>query len=362
MDLSLFYLPTWREGYGTTLTAYYEEMAETVRLADALGWTRATTTEHHFHYYGGAVPNPAVLLAAWARETERIRLAPTVSLMQLRDPLKVAEDYALVDPLSGGRCDLGIARGFVPHEFAAFGIDPADVPERIAEGIEICRKFWAGEPFAHKGRFYAFDRLQPWPPAVGGALPIWNAASNSRESFVGAAERGYHLMMNHYPMGFDALREKFGWYCESWERAGRPTGGRKAMIAFMTHIADTEEQAIDEAKAALQEHAGAYGKVMRGLQWDTDYAGDVSVLLAMCEAGDWRDVFRRRTLICTPAQAAERIRRYLDLGFTEISFIARFAGLTHTQTTTTIRRISEEVLPMLGEKAAPRYGRRNAYS
>ena len=116
----------------------------------------------------------------------------------------------------------------------------------------------------------------------------------------------------------------------------------------MTHIADTEEQAIDEAKAALQEHAGAFGKVMRGEQWDTNWAGDVSVLLHMCENDDWRDVFRRRTLICTPEQAAERIQRYLDLGFTEISFIARYAGLTHDQTMTTVRRISEDVLPMLG--------------
>lgn len=348
MDLSLFYLPTWREGFGQTLTQYYEELADSIKLADRLGWTRALTTEHHFHYYGGAVPNPAVILAAWARETKNIRLAPAVSLMQLRDPLKVAEDYALVDHLSGGRCDMGVAKGFVPHEFNAFHIDQSEVPERIAEGLEICQKFWSGEPFAHAGKFFNFEKLEPWPPAVNGSLPIWNAASNSRESFNNAAERGYRLMMNHYPMSADAVAEKFGWYCESWERAGRETADREAMIAFMTHIADTEEQAIDEAKAALQEHAGAFGKVMRGEQWDTNWAGDVSVLLHMCENDDWRDVFRRRTLICTPEQAAERIQRYLDLGFTEISFIARYAGLTHDQTMTTVRRISEDVLPMLG--------------
>ena len=351
MDLSLFYLPTWREGYGQTLTRYYEEMAESIRLADDFGWTRALTTEHHFHYYGGAVPNPAIILAAWARETKNIRLAPAVSLMQLRDPLKVAEDYALVDHLSGGRCDMGVAKGFVPHEFDAFHIDQAEVPERIAEGLEICRKFWAGEPFEHSGKHFSFERLQPWPPAVNGSLPIWNAASNSKDSFVNAAERGYHLMMNHYPMSAESAAEKFGWYCETWEKAGHKTSDRKAMMAFMTHIADTEEQAIDEARAALQEHAGAFGKVMRGEQWDTDWAGDVSVLLHMCENDDWRDVFRRRTLICTPEQAAERIQRYLDLGFSEISFIARYAGLTHDQTMTTIRRISEEVLPMLGLSA-----------
>ena len=351
MDLSLFYLPTWREGYGMSLTQYYEELTESVKLADSLGWTRAMTTEHHFHYYGGAVPNPAIILAAWARETKNIRLAPAVSLMQLRDPLKVAEDYALVDHLSGGRVDMGVAKGFVPHEFEAFHIDQSEVPDRIAEGLDICQKFWAGEPFGHDGKFFKFEKLDPWPPAVNKALPIWNAASNSKDSFINAADQGFHLMMNHYPMSADSVAEKFAWYCERWEVAGRKTSDRKAMIAFMAHIADTEEQAIDEAKAALQEHAGAFGKVMRGQQWDRDYEDDISVLMHMCEDDDWRDVFRRRTLICSAEQAAERIQRYLDLGFTEISFNTRYAGLTNEQNMTTIRRISEEVLPMLGLRA-----------
>jgi len=348
MDLSLFYLPTWRPGYGTSLTQYYADIIESVKLADELGWARALTTEHHFHYYGGAVPNPAVFLAAWARETKRIRLAPGVSLMQLRDPLKVAEDNAMVDQLSGGRCDMGVAKGFVPHEFAAFHIDQSEVAERIAEGLEVCIKYWAGEPFDHNGKFFQFDRLQPWPETVNGFLPIWNAASNSPESFVNAAERGYYLMMNQYPMTYASLVEKFGLYAETWEANKRKTEDRKAMIAFLVHLADTEEKAIDEAKAALQEHAGAFGKVLHGKQWDTDYESDVSTLLMMCEGDDWRDVFRRRTLICTPEQAAERLQRYLDLGFTETSMVARFAGLTHEQATTTMRRINDEVLPMLG--------------
>lgn len=351
MDLSLFYLPTWRDGYGTSLTQYYEELADTVKLADGLGWARALTTEHHFHYYGGAVPNPAIILAAWARETKNIRLGAAVSLMQLRDPLKVAEDYALLDQLSGGRCDMGVAKGFVPHEFDAFHIDPEEVPDRLAEGLDICEKFWAGEPFAHDGRFFKFEKLEPWPETVNGALPIWNAASNSKDSFLNAAERGYHLMMNQYPMSYESLAEKFGWYVEHWEKSGRATSDRKAMVCFMSHLADTEEQALEEAKAALQEHAAAFGKVMQGRQWDTDYEGDVSVLLRMCEDDDWRDVFRRRTLICTPEQAAERLQRYLDLGFTELSFVCRYAGLSHEQATTTIRRMTDEVLPMLGVSA-----------
>lgn len=355
MDLSIFYLPTWRAGYGMSLNDYFEEMTESIRLADDLGWARAMTTEHHFHYYGGAVPNPAVILAAWARETKRIRLAPAVSLMQLRDPLKVAEDYALVDQLSGGRCDMGIAKGFVPHEFEAFHIDQSEVPDRIAEGIEICQKFWAREPFNHKGKFFEFAKLKPWPDTVNGSLPIWNAASNSKESFINAADRGFHLMMNQYPMSFESLREKFGYYCEAWEAAGRKTSERKAMVNFVIHLEDTEEEALAVGKVALQEHAGAFHKCLKGDQWNTDYEGDISSLMVMCEGDDWRDVFRKRTLICTPEQAAERMQKYVDLGFTEISVTPRITTQTHEQTLTNVRRMTEEVLPMLTlPDAAPR--------
>ena len=349
MDLSLFYLPTWREGYGVSLTEYYDELSASVRLADQLGWDRVLTTEHHFHYYGGAVPNPAIILAAWARETKNIRLAPGVSLMQLRDPLTVAEDYALVDQLSGGRVDMGVAKGFVPHEFEAFHISSKEVSRRILEGLEICKKFWKGKPFCYSGNFYKVEKLEPWPLTVKGYLPIWNAASNSKDSFVNAAERGYRLMMNQYPMSVDALFEKFGWYCETWEKTGRKTSERRAMVAFMAYISDTEEQAISEAKAALQEHVNAFRKVLNGRQWDKDYEGDISLLLEMCTNDDWRDVFRRRTLICTPEQAAERIQKYINLGFTEISVIARYGSLTHEQTQNTINRISHDVLPLIGK-------------
>lgn len=348
MDLSLFYLPTWRSGYGTTLTQFYEDVIETVRLADRLGWARVLTTEHHFHYYGGAVPNPAVFLSALARETETIRLGAGVSLMQLRDPLKVAEDYALLDQLSGGRADMGFAKGFVPHEFEAFHIDPAEVPERLREGLEICRQFWKGEAFSHQGNFFEFEKLQPWPETVRGSLPIWAAASNSKESFVNAAQQGFHLMMNQYPMSFEQLVERFGWYRDAWAGANRDAADIRALCVLLTHIADTEEQAIEEAQPALQEHAGAFGKLLQGRQWDTDYASDISTLMQMCDGDDVRDVFRRRTLICSPEQAAERIARYRDAGFTELGILPRFTGLSHDQAIASMQRLQNDVMPMIG--------------
>ncbi len=348
MQPALFYLPTWRSGYGVSLTDYYEQLTETVRLVDSLGWARIFTTEHHFHYYGGAVPNPAVLLAAWARETRFVRLGAGVSLMQLRNPLTVAEDYALLDQLSGGRCEIGVGRGFVPHEFAAFDIDPAEVPSRIEESLEICQAFWSGEPFAHEGSHFSFARIEPWPPAVNGSIPVWQAASRSEESFVRAARSGHYLMMNQYPMSYQSLEEKFGRYCEEWEKSGRGKAGRRSLIALVAHLADSEEQALQEAKGALQEHASAFLKVLQNRQWERDYEGDVAVLLEMCESDDWRDVFRRRTLVGTPGQAVERIQKYDTLGFTDIAIIPRFAGISHQQALATIHCLTEEVFPEAG--------------
>lgn len=348
MDYSLFYLPTYRAGFAASLYDFYREMTETVKLADRLGWARVLTTEHHFHYYGGAVPNPAVILAAWAAQTTRLRMAAGVSLVPLRHPLQVAEDYALVDHISNGRFDMGVSRGFVPHEFEAFGVNPADTAERVAEGLDIIRKFWKGEPFAHEGRFHRFARLQPWPLTHQKEIPIWVAASNDLAGFERAGRGGYRLMMNQYPMSQASLAEKFDVYKTAYAKAGHDETKRKAMCAFAAYIADTEEEAIARAKVALQEHATAFMRCKTHDEWNTDYEGDISVLLGLGEGNDYRDVFRKRTLVCTPTQAAERIAKYMAMGFTEVSFMARFGGISHSETMTTMERLTKEVRPMLG--------------
>ena len=352
MDFSLFYLPTYRAGFSASLSAFYAELTESVKLADRLGWARVLTTEHHFHYYGGAVPNPAVILAAWARDTKRIRLSAGVSLVPLRNPLQVAEDYALVDHLSEGRFDMGLSRGFVAHEFEAFGVSQAETAERVMEGLDIIKKFWAGEPFEYRGKFTSFGRIDPWPIPFQKQIPIWIAASNDLSSFERVGRGGYNLMMNQYPMSFASLVEKHDTFKATYAKAGHDPAKRKSAIAFLTYIADSEDQAIAEARAEVQEHAAAFKKVLTHDEWNRDYRGDESILLAMCEGNDVNDVFRKRTLVCTPRQAAERLQRYIDLGFTEAIFVTRFAGISARQERNTIERLSREVRPLLGLEAA----------
>jgi len=352
MDFSLFYLPTYRPGFAASLSAFYAELTESVKLADRLGWARVLTTEHHFHYYGGAVPNPAVILAAWARETKRIRLSAGVSLVPLRHPLQVAEDYALVDHLSEGRFDMGISRGFVPHEFEAFGVSQAETVERLMESVDIIQKFWAGEPFEYRGKFTSFKKIEPWPIPFQKKIPIWIAASNDLSSFERVGTGGYNLMMNQYPMNFASLVEKHDTFKAAYAKAGHDPQRRRSAIAFLTYLADTEEEAIEAAKGEVQEHAGALKKLLTRDEWSRDYRADESILLAMCEGNDVNDVFRKRTLVCTPRQATERLQRYIDLGFTEAIFVTRFAGISARQERETIERLTRQVRPQLDLKAA----------
>ncbi len=218
----------------------------------------------------------------------------------------------------------------------------------MSKGSEIIKRFWRGEPFAFDGKFHRFPRIEPWPRTHQREIPIWIAASNDRAGFERAGAGGYNLMMNQYPMSLASLVEKHEWYKAAYAAAGHDPAKRKSAVAFMTYLADREDDAIEGARVALQEHAGAFRKVFTHDEWNRDYEGDVSTLLAMCEGDDYRDVFRKRTLICTPAQAAERLLRYKALGFTEAIFIARFGKLSAAQSAETMTRLSREVRPMLG--------------
>ncbi len=352
MKFGLFMLPCFREGVSGSLADFYDEMSELVAVADDTGWDHIWVSEHHFHYYGGATPNPAVQLAAWARETRNIRLGPAISLTPLRNPLHIAEDYAVVDQLSGGRLDFGVGRGYLPHEFDGHNLDPDDVSAMREEGFGIIRRAWSGETFAHDGKHYTFPKLRLHPLPKQDDVPIWAAASRTRDSFDWAAKNGFNIMMNQYPMTPEEARERFGWYLEGWKAAGHAEGTHEAMMSVFLHIADTEEQAIAEATRAVQEHANLFRLLFTGDQWNEDYAGDENVFEFLAPDGDLTRMFRERTCIGTAEQVIERIARYRDWGFTEMSFIVRTGELSQDLALDTMRRFNDEVVPAFREKAA----------
>ena len=137
---------------------YYQQILEQIELAEELGWECFMFNEHHFLGYGGLVANPAVLLAAAAARTSRIRLGPCIAILPLRHPLQSAEDYAMVDAVSGGRLEFGIGSGNTPLDYQVFDIAREEGQERTEEALEIILKAWRSERASTRGSSGAFRR------------------------------------------------------------------------------------------------------------------------------------------------------------------------------------------------------------
>lgn len=166
------YFPDLDPPYDT----YYQQILEQIELAEELGWECFMFNEHHFLGYGGLVANPAVLLAAAAARTSKIRLGPCIAILPLRHPLHSAEDYAMVDAISGGRLEFGIGSGNTEIDYKVFGVSRENDRERLREAIDVILKAWANERIRYSGQFWSFDELtlyprpiqQPYPPYLGG--------------------------------------------------------------------------------------------------------------------------------------------------------------------------------------------------
>ncbi len=152
--------------YGDVYRARLDEAV----LAEELGFDAFYLAEHAFVEHGR--PSPAVSLGHLAARTGRIRLGTLVSVLTWHNPLEIAQDYATVDILSGGRLNFGIGRGARKHEFDGYGVDWSTSPERYREALQVVLKAWEGKPFSFKGQFFEFPELyvnpmpeqRPHPP------------------------------------------------------------------------------------------------------------------------------------------------------------------------------------------------------
>jgi len=151
----------------------YRDAIALARAAEEAGFDAFWVSEHH-GMDDGYLPSPLALLAAIAAVTERITLGTGLVIAPLHHPLRIAEDAAVVDQVSGGRLVLGLGIGYVDHEFRMFDSPWSQRGARLAETVEVLRRAWTGEPFSFEGRTMSFADVQVTPrPLRDGGIPIW---------------------------------------------------------------------------------------------------------------------------------------------------------------------------------------------
>jgi alkanesulfonate monooxygenase SsuD/methylene tetrahydromethanopterin reductase-like flavin-dependent oxidoreductase (luciferase family) len=231
----------------------YEEHLKLCVLAEDLGFDHLWTSEHHF-LEDGWTPSQLPVLAAIAARTKRIRIGTFVLLLPFHNPIRVAEDAATVDIISGGRFDLGAGPGSDPNDYRVFGVPMKQRRPRMHEGLQIITRCFNEEEFSFAGKYWKFERVRMTPKPVQKPVPIYVAAMLPK-AVEEAGRNGYQLASappKSLQDVYDEALRKAGHDPSKFERAGLHIG----------HLATTHEKAWDECEAHFQWHMRIHFRAM----------------------------------------------------------------------------------------------------
>jgi alkanesulfonate monooxygenase SsuD/methylene tetrahydromethanopterin reductase-like flavin-dependent oxidoreductase (luciferase family) len=214
-----------------------------VVLAEELGFDTAWLAEAHFYPEFSIMPSPLVMAAALAARTSRIRLGTAVSVVPLHHPLRLAEEMAMVDVISGGRFEAGVGRGKSSHHFTPLGVQLEDSRELLVEGLEVLRGAWTQTPFSYSSRFWEINDITLVPrPVQRPHPPLWLAATSER-SMEFAAREGYPILLSSVTNSLPALYDFIVRYRKLADSAGNRD---RASVAVVFWVHPYDDAATDE--------------------------------------------------------------------------------------------------------------------
>lgn len=249
-DFSLFY-------FGNDLApasseARYRLLFEGARFADRNGFAAVWTPERHFHIFGGQYPNPAITSAALAAITDHVQIRAGSCVLPLHHPIRAAEDWAVVDNISGGRVGVSFAAGWQPNDFALAPAAFADRKAGMFKAIEQVRRLWRGEAVGFDGP-NGEVMVQTRPRPVQAEIPLWITAAGNPETFEQAGEMGCNVLTHLLGQSVADLAQKLAVYRAAWQRAGHAGRGQ---VSLMLHTFVGEDE--DAVREAVREPMKAY--------------------------------------------------------------------------------------------------------
>jgi alkanesulfonate monooxygenase SsuD/methylene tetrahydromethanopterin reductase-like flavin-dependent oxidoreductase (luciferase family) len=229
------------------LATVYARAFDRIEIMDQTGYDCVWLAEHHFNTYS-VCPSINVMATHVAARTRNLRIGMAVSLAAFYHPLRLAEEVAMVDVLSGGRVNWGAGRGFDRTEFQAFGVPVEQSSDRFREAVEIVLAAWRQERLSYQGRFWSYEDIEVLPkPLQAPHPPVWLAAT-SPDSIRRAAERGYDILQDPHAAHAD-IGKKRALYHEVLAEHGFPTAGRVIPTARLLAVGATDREADDVARA-----------------------------------------------------------------------------------------------------------------
>lgn len=325
--------------------AFVADILDEAVYAEEVGLHSAWIGEHHFSTLG-VLSCPDLVLATVAARTQRIRLAPAVTVLPLHHPIRVAEQWATLDLLSEGRVDFAAGRGYDRREYLPLGVSFEDNQEIFEEGMEVVRRLWASEePISHHGKHYRFDDVAITPKPLQRPIPAY-VASFSQPSIELAGRLGCGLIVAPFAaaMTYGGLRQVAELYHKACAGHDRPPG--RLMCSYFIHFADTKP----EEEAARARQIRYYKEcVIAAFPGDPKTAPpSYRYFVAMVDrlrSVRPADLTENSVLLGSPAQITDTLKKVEAAGFDEVIVYFNVGLKPHPQVKDEMARFMAEVAP-----------------
>ncbi|MDP9966940.1 natural product biosynthesis luciferase-like monooxygenase protein/amino acid adenylation domain-containing protein [Variovorax paradoxus] len=325
----LFYFADANQDPGGELYRLYIEGA---KFADNNGFTAVWTPERHFTQVAAAFPNPSVLSAALAMVTNRVHLRAGSVVLPLHSPMRVAEEWSVVDHLSRGRSGIAFASGWVPEDFVFAPDNYADRFQIMLDGVEQVRKLWRGGSMTARNGTGQDSQLQLRPKPIQPELPTWLTATRSPVTFEAAGRTGANVLTALLSMTVPELQENIKIYRDARLAAGHDPDTGRVVVMLHTLVGPDDETARQLAHEPMVQYFRSHTELRKSVARDLGGSGpnkaisevDAEQLISAAVAR----YFGTSSLIGSPDTCLKLVRRLEQIGVDEFACLIDFGVAT----------------------------------
>ena len=342
IDFSLFYFASEDSN---DPRGVYRLLMEGARFADSHGFAAVWTPERHFHAFGGLYPNPSVTGAAVAAVTEHVQIRSGSVVLPLHHPIRVAEEWSVVDNLSNGRVGLSFAAGWQPNDFVIRPEGFENAKGRMFDDLEVVRKLWRGEEMTFPGP-KGDVTVSTLPRPVQAELPVWVTTAGNADTYERAARAGANILTHLLGQTVEELAEKIALYRRVWKECGHPGDGHVSLMLH-TFVSDDGDAVRDIVREPMKKYLGSSLSLIKEAAWSFPTFQKMSAERGQSPeeifegglTGEEMDAllefaFERyygtSGLFGTPEQCLEMVDRLKGIGVSEIAALVDFGVPTDT--------------------------------
>ncbi|HYC65229.1 MAG TPA: LLM class flavin-dependent oxidoreductase [Reyranellaceae bacterium] len=334
---------------GASPAQSFADSFEQIDAAERMGLDAMWIAELHFDPSRSVASSPLILAAAIAQRTRRMKIGTAVQVLPLCHPLRLAEEVATVDQLSGGRLIFGVGRSGFAHTYRTYGVDYGESRERFSETLDIVKRAFTGERFSHQGKYFTYDNVKLSPVPVQRPWPEIRVAAASPDTYIEVAELGHPIFVAARTGNISELAPLVKTYREAWKKAGHPGEG-EVFLRVPVYLAATDEAAREEPRESIM-HLLRYIGDRLAASGPTSAARESLEKRAeraqKMQSIDYEEVLRERMIVGTPARVIERLAQLKEeLGLDGILAELNPGSLIpHQRVMMALKLLCEEVMP-----------------